>query len=123
MQTLKPLIGLTRFSAGIYYIEVEVDVENGLIEQPSPGPVYGRPIPITPPSHPDDPDTYNGTETLIQIGFSGTVAPGIRRYKYAFPLDRNKIKQSGDIRVRVTCAHPGHHHDGTSTAHYGDPKN
>lgn len=133
MIALKPSISLVheRNGAGApttkygIFIAVEVEVTLQLLPG-TPLPLvatYGSPKPGQSPSDPDV-DTLVGTETLVTIPYVGVAPAGTPRRTdtYYVQLDKAQIRAHHDKRVRVYVGHTNHNHDGTSSAHYGDPK-
>jgi hypothetical protein len=115
MKYLKPHIYLERIPRSEDFILcVLIYIDDNLKFSGTVGPVYDRTIAM---------GTSTGQkETVIEMFFldaPGTINPDPMEVQFRL----NKTDYKNDIRVRVDARHihPKHHHDGTSSAHYGDP--
>jgi hypothetical protein len=116
MGKLKPHLFLEELSPMQYLLSVVMEIENDLTLDPPPDPIYGREF--------KDEDGNTVIETFLQMEFKGKPDLGTNMFRYFFLLDRTQINIKNDLRVHLEVAHheDGQHHDGTSSAHYGDPK-
>lgn len=118
MTFLKPHTYLEKIAGTINYsLSVLMYVDDNLKLKDITGPVYNQ-------GNVEGPYPAGTTETVIELIFEqqlGTSNPT--------PMDFNFIidgLQAGpDIKVRVDAVHvpPFHSHNGSSSPHYGDPKN
>jgi hypothetical protein len=99
-----------------YNLSVLIYVDDNLKLKDIVGPEYNQTV-----NH--GPYPTGSKETVIELQFErsvGTINPDPMEFNFA--LKGNLM--GPDLKVRVDAKHvpPFHHHDGTSSAHYGDPK-
>ncbi|MFZ6012531.1 MAG: hypothetical protein ACOYXT_19465 [Bacteroidota bacterium] len=118
MNFLKPHLYLEKIhGSDDYNLSVLMYVDDNLKLKDIVGPTYDQIIKHGP--------NKGKKETVIELLFErsiGTTNPD--PVDFNFIIDGKKTGDGKDIKIRVDTKHvpPHHNHDGTSSAHYGDPK-
>ena len=118
MNFLKPHTYLEKIHETIdYRLSILLYVDDNLRHKDTIGPNYRI-------GNVDGPYPPETTETVIELIFEDS--PGTKNptpMNFNFVLEGSKVGPDIKVRVDAIHEHPFHTHNGTSSPHYGDPKN